>query len=85
MGRSLLIVDDKNKALLRLSRGEAYSNRESVFSSAPVDGFDFDDEVRHLLLDNCSGYHRELRSIPGELLNRNSGWLQRRDGVTLLQ
>jgi len=82
---SLLIVDDKNKALLRLSRGETYRDGGQTLASAPVDGFDFDGEARHSLLDNCSGCHQELRSNPGELLNRNNGWLQRRDGITLLE
>ncbi|MFC6632449.1 PQQ-dependent sugar dehydrogenase [Microbulbifer taiwanensis] len=82
---SLLIVDDKNRALLRLSRGEAYADEALSFASAAVDGFDFGGEARHLLLDNCADCHRELHSNPGELLNRGSGWLQRKDGVTLLE
>lgn len=82
---SLLIVDDKNKALLRLSRGEAYRDDNRGQEIVAVDGFHFDGAARKLLLENCAGCHLELNGNPGSLLNRNNGWLQRSDGRTLLE
>ncbi|WP_308366620.1 MULTISPECIES: PQQ-dependent sugar dehydrogenase [unclassified Microbulbifer] len=82
---SLLIVDDKNKALLRLSNGEAYREHGRKYQTADIDGIRFEGGTRHLLLEHCSGCHTELSGNPGELLNRQSGWLREEDGRTLLE
>lgn len=82
---SLLIVDDKNRALLRLSRGEPYRDDNRGQEIVAVDGFHFDGAARKLLLENCADCHQELNGNPGQLLNRNSGWLQPSDGRTLLE
>ncbi|WP_226667532.1 PQQ-dependent sugar dehydrogenase [Microbulbifer aggregans] len=82
---SLLIVDDKNKALLRLSRGEPYMDEGSVGVYAVIDGIQFDGPTKHLLLENCSGCHNELKGNPGQLLNRLDGWLKQAEGRTLLE
>ncbi|MFV8782143.1 PQQ-dependent sugar dehydrogenase [Microbulbifer sp. SA54] len=82
---SILIVDDKNKALLRLSNGQPYVGKQPRIQQAAIDGINFDGPVKHLLLENCAGCHNELQGNPGQLLNREDGWLQQADGVTLLE
>ncbi|MCK7597682.1 PQQ-dependent sugar dehydrogenase [Microbulbifer sp. CAU 1566] len=82
---SLLIVDDKNAALLRLSRGEAYTGVSQQQQVTQIDGLHFDGATRQLLLNNCTGCHLELQGNPGELLNRVDGWLQKKNGATLLE
>ncbi|MFD1218181.1 PQQ-dependent sugar dehydrogenase [Microbulbifer celer] len=82
---SLLIVDDKNPALLRLSRGQAYADTQGDQQLSQIDGIHFDGAARELLLNNCTGCHLELQSNPGELLNRKDGWLQLKGGTTLLE
>lgn len=82
---SLLIVDDKNKALLRLSRGETYTDAAQQSQAAAIDGIHFSGPAQKLLLQNCSGCHQELNSSPGTLLNPQDGWLRTNEQTTLLE
>ncbi|WP_420590006.1 PQQ-dependent sugar dehydrogenase [Bacterioplanoides sp.] len=87
---SLLIVDDKNKALLRLSTGSRYIDPAQELSASPTltglsDEYLFRDDAKDLLLKECSACHQELTSQPGALLNRRDGWLRREGNKTLLQ
>ncbi len=87
---SILIVDDKNKALLRLSNGISFEENQQKNSFLPheaskVIGFNFSGPRKSLMIDQCSACHNELKSDPGALLNPHSGWLKTLEGKTLLQ
>lgn len=87
---ALLIVDDKNKSVLRLSRGEPYVATEHTQiaaerTDAQRNNVQFAGEPRQLLLTHCTGCHQELQHAPGALLNAKGGWLQQTDGITLLE
>lgn len=81
---TLVIVDDKNKALLRLAPGEAYLNEAQSGAATPVEGFRFRGEARTILENRCSQCHTELTSDPGRLLNPRQ-WLELTDDVTVLE
>ncbi|MGI9280594.1 MAG: PQQ-dependent sugar dehydrogenase [Endozoicomonas sp.] len=80
---SLLIVDDKNKALLRLSEGRAYDDQSSVKSPEVKDAPN--PKKIPLLKKYCSACHQELISEPDALLNSESGWLRKEQGKTVLE
>ena len=87
---SILIVDDKNKALIRLSKGVPYKKKEAIdsaltYQASKVLGFNFSGSRKALMLDECSLCHAELKADPGLLLNPNSGWLRKLNGKILLQ
>ena len=87
---SVLIVDDKNKALLRLSNGTSFEGNKLADSTLPYEaakiiGFNFSGPRKTLMIDQCSACHNELKSDPGVLLNSNAGWLRLLNEKTLLQ
>ncbi len=82
---SLLIVDDKNKALLRLAKGEAYKSRSEKHEVRKISGFNYSGQSKELLLQQCSACHTELVSAPGVLLNPENGWLRKENGITVLE
>ncbi|TLM78443.1 PQQ-dependent sugar dehydrogenase [Microbulbifer harenosus] len=87
---ALLIVDDKNRAVLRLSRGEPYMAMENIQAAAAhaiprVNDVQLAEEPRRVLLTHCAGCHQELQHTPGTLLSPEGRWLQMADGVTLLE
>ncbi len=87
---AILIVDDKNKALLRLSVGTPYVDKIKVdktepFNASEIVGFDFTGARKTLMTHQCSACHIELKSDPGILLNSKGGWLRLLDGKTLLE
>ncbi len=87
---SLLIVDDKNKALLRLSTGVSYTDAgkdkvEAVKVVSDLSEYDFSGAAKELLLRECAACHQELSSTPALVLNRHTGWLRKEQGKTLLE
>ncbi len=87
---SILIVDDKNKALLRLSEGTPFketrpADTNLAYQPTKVTGIDFSGATRALMIDQCSACHIELKTDPGILLNTASGWLRVLDGRTILE
>lgn len=83
---SLLIVDDKNKALLRLSEGQSYGEKRPVSVAEPeLDKQYFSGARKALLTEHCAGCHSELITAPEILLNRSGGWLKPVNGITLIE
>lgn len=79
---SLLIVEDKNAAILRLSTGTAYKDvgkKEEKYAK-----IELPDDVRNVFLNRCSKCHEEMQKHPEELLNANQ-WLRIADGKTRLE
>lgn len=80
---SLLIVDDKNAALLRLSNGTAYqegtAKRENSPSSEQIPA-----ALIAILHTRCGHCHEQLLSEPGQLLNSQQ-WLEVNNGQTRLE
>ncbi len=81
---TLVIVDDKNKALLRLAPGEAYLGETQEAAATPIEGFRFQGKARSILETQCGHCHTELASDPGRLLNPRQ-WLELTDDVTVLE
>lgn len=82
---AILIVDDKNKAILRLSNGAAYQDQAVNHTKINISGYDFSGDAKELLIEQCSQCHTELTSQPGLLLNSQTGWLKRIENKTLLE
>ncbi len=77
---SLLIVDDKNASILRLSVGVPYrevaQKPEEKAASVAVP-----ETIRSILVNRCSKCHEPLQNTPEQLLNANH-WLQKTNGQT---
>ena len=76
---SLLIVDDKNTAILRLSTGTAFKDsgkKEEKFAKVELPK-----NVSDILINRCSKCHEEIQQHPEELLN-DSHWLRVAEGKT---
>jgi len=82
---SLLIVDDKNAAILRLSTGTAY---EEIQTQAQVQvktpAVNVPDNIQAIFVNRCAKCHEPLQNNAGELLNQNH-WLQKTNGKTRLE
>ena len=80
---SLLIVDDKNAAILRLSTGTAYSDiqpqREVKTTAVELPG-----NIRTIFVNRCSKCHEQLQNNADQLLNPTH-WLQKTNGKTRLE
>lgn len=78
---TILIADDKNAAILRLSTGSGHSDTRSpdeyALQNLPSD-------IHRQLIDNCAACHVEIAASPGTLLNRDR-WLRYVDGMTLME
>jgi glucose/arabinose dehydrogenase len=96
LDETLLIVDDKNKALLRLAKGSAYqSNNVTALQSNTVKAYaagqvvdlnlDVNQILKATLLENCSACHVEISATPDQLLNNHDGWLVMEDGETKIE
>ena len=79
---SVLIVDDKNAAILRLSTGAPYQELaqkpEAKVASVTVTA---PDAIRSILLNRCSKCHEPLQNSPEQILNANH-WLVQTNGQT---
>jgi hypothetical protein len=77
---SLLIVDDKNAAILRLSVGVPYQEvaQKPVVKEAPVA---VPKAIHGILINRCSQCHEPLQNTPEQLLNPNH-WLLKTNGQT---
>ena len=88
---TLLIVDDKNKALLRLAPGTPYQSANKPASQNEPKGNVIDlslsnhQSLKATLLEHCSACHVALQSAPDQLLNDHSGWLVKEDGITKIE
>lgn len=78
---AIWIVDDKNKAILRLSVGEAYKSRSPPDTH---DAMTLPSKVKNLFTTYCANCHVELTKRPASLLNEQQ-WLRSVDGVTLIE
>lgn len=82
---TILIVDDKNKSLLRLSSGKPYKDTMASNHEVSISGYDFSGQQKDLLLQQCADCHTELHSNPGILLNHTQGWLSVSNNRSLLE
>lgn len=81
---TVLIVDDKNKAILRLAPGSSYKDQAELPLAVEIDGFDFTGEARQVMENKCAGCHSELIASPGHVLNQ-AHWLREQAGMTVLE
>jgi hypothetical protein len=76
---SLLIVDDKNAALLRLSTGTAYKDVATTAETKTTAAVALPENVHNILVNRCSKCHEQLKNSPDELIN-SAHWLIKTDG-----
>jgi uncharacterized membrane protein len=76
---SLLIVDDKNAALLRLSTGTAYQDVAVKADTKTATEVVLPENVHNIFVNRCSKCHEQLKNSPDELLN-SAHWLIKADG-----
>jgi glucose/arabinose dehydrogenase len=81
---SLFIVDDRNRAILRLSNGIAYRARPVTATAAPTVAVKLPTPVRAILLQRCAACHAELIEQPQRLI-ADDKWLLKDGGVTRMQ
>ena len=80
---SLLVVDDKNAALLRVSNGKAYKD-ESLTVSAQKYTVNLPENIHAIFVNRCGKCHEHLQDNAAQLLNANQ-WLQKNNGKTRLE
>jgi glucose/arabinose dehydrogenase len=80
---SLLIVDDKNAAILRLSTGAAYEDTQTQVQVKPP-SVKIPDNIQAIFVNRCAKCHEPLQNNVSELLNQNH-WLQKNNGKTRLE
>lgn len=80
---SLLIVDDKNSAILRLSTGTAYKDVQSQIE-IKTQAVELPENIRAIFVNRCSKCHEPLQNNPDQLLSANQ-WLQKTNGKTRLE
>ena len=80
---SLLIVDDKNAALLRLSNGTAYKESQKQISAEKY-AIKLPENIHAIFVNRCSKCHEPLQNNAQQLLNPNH-WLQKDNGKTRLE
>jgi uncharacterized membrane protein len=82
---SLLIVDDKNAAILRLSTGIAYKDVSSPKSNiTKIVAVTAPDNIRAIFLNRCSKCHEQMQNEPQQLLNTEH-WLSKANDKTRLE
>ena len=77
---SLLIVDDKNAAILRLSTGESYQDVARKPEGKAI-AVVVPETIRNILIKRCNNCHESLKNSPEQLLN-TSHWLLKINGQT---
>lgn len=88
---TLLIVDDKNKALLRLAAGTAFQSKNTVNKKnhsqlGPINlSLATNQGLKETLLTHCSACHQALKTAPETLLNQGDAWLSLNEGKTRLE
>jgi len=83
---SLLIVDDKNAAILRLSTGTPYhdSQRQTdVGGEIKRASVTAPENIQKIFLNRCSKCHEQIQNDPAQLLDAEH-WLQQTNGKTRL-
>ena len=80
---SLVIVDDKNGALLRLSNGTAYKDTPSQMSAQKY-AITLPENIHAIFINRCSKCHEPLQKNAEQLFNANQ-WLQKNNGKTRLE
>lgn len=84
---SLLIVDDKNAAILRLSTGVAYKDSKpqaGAGNERKIPAVTAPENIRAILVSRCSKCHEQLQNNPEQLLNAEH-WLLVANGKTRLE
>lgn len=84
---SLLIVDDKNAAILRVSTGTAYKDIKpqlNVSNETKSTAVSAPENIRAIFVNRCSKCHEQMQSNPEQLLNAEH-WLQTANGKTRLE
>lgn len=88
---SLLIIDDRNQAILRLAKGIPYQDKKAVPELSTVNKkvntveFRFSGKVKETLLSHCANCHTELHENPQSILNAQQGWLKLDNNTTRLE
>jgi cytochrome c5 len=82
---SLLIVDDKNKQLLRMSAGVPYTDNAAQLSPDVTLEVNWTDKLKLTYVQHCAACHMELLTHPELLMNSQFGWLDRIGDKTLLE
>lgn len=80
---SLLIVDDKNAAILRVSTGTAYKDIQPK-TEIKIHAFELPENIRTIFVNRCNKCHEQLQNDADQLLNANH-WLQQMNGKTRLE
>jgi mono/diheme cytochrome c family protein len=80
---SLLIVDDKNAAILRLSTGTAYKDVQVLANTKKLD-IALPDNIQRIFVNRCSKCHEQLQNNASQLLNTDN-WLKKTNGKTRLE
>ena len=71
---SIIIVDDKNNNIVRLSKGESYQQEDVVVQKKETK-IELSVETKELLVFHCSSCHQELKTDITQLLN-DQQWLK---------
>lgn len=77
---SILIVDDKNAAILRLSNGTPYKEGK-IRPQTSANVMVVPDRVQTILVSRCGQCHEALQKDPAQLLN-DQQWLRKVEGKT---
>ncbi len=80
---SLLIVDDKNAAILRLSTGTAYNDVQPQ-AEVKTRAVELPENIRAIFVNRCSKCHEPLQNNADLLLSADH-WLQKSNGKTRLE
>ncbi|MET0355731.1 MAG: PQQ-dependent sugar dehydrogenase [Cellvibrio sp.] len=80
---SLLIVDDKNAAVLRVSIGTAYKDIQPT-SEAKIAAVTPPENIRTIFASRCTKCHEPLQHNSEQLLNADN-WLKKANGKTRLE
>jgi len=84
---SLLIVDDKNAAILRVSTGTAYKDIQrqvDLVDEPKIATAIVPENIRAIFTNRCSKCHEPLQNNPEQLLNAEH-WLQLSNGKTKVE
>lgn len=81
---TLLIVDDKNKALLRLAPGEEYRDSAQKSRAEIAQSYKFGRAVLDVMRNRCGDCHNELKVEHARVLNADQ-WLSVENGMTILE
>lgn len=81
---SLFIVDDRNRAILRLSNGASYQAQAPSATASPTKALALPAPVRSVLLQHCAGCHAELVDQPQRLMTGDK-WLFKENATTRME